>query len=394
MATYFMDQQWTFAGPATAGAVVLLALSVTALLLWVRASRQDGGYERVLVVGLSPLIVTLVEEIEARPELRWRIAGVVADLPRQGQTPIGPWLGPLNTLAATIRRTAPTRIIIAPADRRKASVEEPLLDARLSGIVVEDAMRALEQATGKLPIEQMSGRSLILSDGFRHSDLVRADTMGIVTRVLSVLAAAVGLVVLMPVLLLIALAIRIDSQGPVLFVQERAGMGQRPFGLLKFRTMRESGPHASEWVRDNAHRITRVGRWLRRFRLDELPQLVNVIRGEMNLVGPRPHPVANARLFLEQIPHYRLRAAVRPGITGWAQIKYGYANGLAEETEKMRYDLYYIKHRSLWFDLQILLMTFGVLLFDRRSHEQVRDRRTALASSWTLSRTPPGLGAR
>jgi lipopolysaccharide/colanic/teichoic acid biosynthesis glycosyltransferase len=127
-------------------------------------------------------------------------------------------------------------------------------------------------------------------------------------------------------------------------------------------------------VCDNVHRITRVGRWLRRFRLDELPQLLNVLKGEMNLVGPRPHPISNYELFLEHIPHYRWRMVVRPGITGWAQVRYGYANGLGEETEKMRYDLYYLKHRGVGLDLRILLETLSVLVLDRRNHDGAQHR--------------------
>jgi len=121
----------------------------------------------------------------------------------------------------------------------------------------------------------------------------------------------------------------------------------------------------SEWARDNDDRITRVGRWLRRFRLDELPQFVNILRGDMNLVGPRPHPVTNYELFLATVPYYALRATVRPGVTGWAQVRYGYANNLEEETEKMRYDLYYIKHRSFGLDLRILLDTAKIVLLGR-----------------------------
>ena len=126
---------------------------------------------------------------------------------------------------------------------------------------------------------------------------------------------------------------------------------------MKFRTMMPVEQPPTEWVRDNFERITRVGRWLRALRLDELPQLVNIIRGEMNLVGPRPHPVSNLRLFNDSIPYYALRGSVLPGITGWAQVRYHYANNLEEETEKMRYDLYYIKHRSIWMDFKIVLMT-------------------------------------
>jgi exopolysaccharide biosynthesis polyprenyl glycosylphosphotransferase len=374
---------------AVAALLVLAALIAHSELL-----RRAHGDERLLLVGQSPMMVALVAEIDARPELGWRIVGLVADTTGGRVPEIGPWLGPLTALADIIGATRPTRVVVAPADRRKTSVEGPLIDARLHGVTVEDTIRTLERATGKLPIEQLSTRSLLLSDGFRHSDFVATDTMLVVTRVLSFIGALGGLIGLAPVLGLIAAAIKIDSRGPVLFVQPRMGVGGQPFGLLKFRTMREAGAQHSEWVRDNEHRITRVGRVLRRFRIDELPQLVNVLRGQMNFVGPRPHPVSNYYLFLERIPHYRLRSAVRPGITGWAQIRYGYANGLEEETEKMRYDLYYIKHRSLAFDVQILFATFGVLLFDRRSHEQVRHQPTPAVVPPAWSRTQPGVTVR
>src|SRR5207244_708155 len=149
---------------------------------------------------------------------------------------------------------------------------------------------------------------------------------------------------------LVARASELDSRGPGFFVQDRVGLGGKRFRMIKFRTMHPVTGTASEWVRDNGHRITRVGRWLRKFRLDELPQLVNILRGDMNLVGPRPHPVSNLALFVvmlrnapecgERIPYYSLRSTVRPGLTGWAQVRYRYANDLEEEIEKMRYDLF------------------------------------------------------
>jgi lipopolysaccharide/colanic/teichoic acid biosynthesis glycosyltransferase len=178
-------------------------------------------------------------------------------------------------------------------------------------------------------------------------------------------------VIFAPLLAAIAILVKLDSRGPVLFVQERAGRHGRPFGLLKFRTMHPTTERPSEWVLDNVHRITRVGKYLRRFRLDELPQLVNVLRGEMNLVGPRPHPTSNHATFMAHIAYYGLRSTVRPGVTGWAQVRYGYANNLEEETEKMRYDLYYIKNRSLWLDCRILVWTVGIMLFGQGA-SQVR----------------------
>jgi len=178
---------------------------------------------------------------------------------------------------------------------------------------------------------------------------------------------AVGPVVTIAGFGILALLIKLDSSGPVFFVQERVGMAAKRFKLIKFRTMHRADAPTSEWVCDNAERITRVGKWLRKFRLDELPQFFNIIRGDMNLVGPRPHPVSNFELFIANIPYYSLRSGVRPGITGWAQVRYRYANNLDEEIEKMRYDLYYIKHLSISFDLRILFDTVKTVLFGSQS---------------------------
>ncbi|HET6465058.1 MAG TPA: sugar transferase, partial [Nitrospiria bacterium] len=247
-----------------------------------------------------------------------------------------------------------------------------LLEARLHGVVVEDGVKVYERLAGKLAIESLMPNNLIFQKDFRKSEILL-----VFRRAFSLIAAAFGLVLALPLMGVIALLIKLDSAGPVLFIQERVGLMGRNFLLLKFRTMRPVNGKTSEWVRDNGNRITRVGKWLRKFRLDELPQLVNVLLGDMDLVGPRPHPVSNFRLFVVvlrnapdcgiAIPYYSLRSAVRPGITGWAQIRYGYANDLEEEIEKIRYDLYYIKHMSLWFDLRIIFDTVKIALLGRGS---------------------------
>ncbi len=167
----------------------------------------------------------------------------------------------------------------------------------------------------------------------------------------------------------IALAIKLDSRGPMLFVDERAGRTGRPFRLYKFRTMHPLPPGqtvpAAVWDRDDSTRITRVGRMIRRLRLDELPQFWNVLKGDMDLVGPRPEILANVQTMTEHIPYYALRHSVRPGITGWAQTRFGYSVSLEQVTEKLRYDLFYIKHMSFWLDLRILVDTVKIVLFGR-----------------------------
>jgi len=267
-------------------------------------------------------------------------------------------------LADIVARVHPASIIVAVRDRRHRLPLRSLLESRVHGIPVEDVLDFYERLTGKIAIEALRPIALIMSKGFRNHGAAE-----VLARVVSVVVASIGLILMAPLLTALAIAITLDSPGPVLFIQSRAGQNGRPFGLLKFRTMHPCTEARSEWVTDNLDRITPIGRWLRRFRLDELPQLVNVLRGEMNLIGPRPHPTGNHAVFTDQIAYYGLRDSVRPGVTGWAQVRYGYANNLEEETEKMRYDLYYIKNRSLWLDTRILFETVGIMIFGQGASE-------------------------
>jgi exopolysaccharide biosynthesis polyprenyl glycosylphosphotransferase len=341
---------------------------------------------RVLILGSGPLATTLIEEIESADNRRYIVAGTVDDqAPEPGSPDSRRWIGPLDSLADIINRLHPAFVVVAMADRRDRLPLQMLLEARVRGIVVEDALDFSERLMGKLAIEAIRPSTLILAKGFRNHGA--AD---LVARVVSVIGAIVGLLICAPLLVAIGIAVKLDSHGAMFFIQQRTGRNGRPFGLIKFRTMHPCGEPTSEWVSDNVHRITRVGHYLRRFRLDELPQLVNVLRGDMNLVGPRPHPVTNQAVFIEKIAYYGLRSTVRPGVTGWAQIRYGYANNLAEETEKMRYDLYYIKNRSLWLDLRIMLETVATVLFGTGASE-VRRRRAPLRPSVTWMRTRPVL---
>ena len=338
---------------------------------------------RVLILGSGPLASTLIEEIESAQNPRYTVAGTVDDqVPEPGSSDHKRWLGPCDALAEVVNRVHPAFIIVALADRRDRLPLQTLLDARVRGIVVEDALDFSERLMGKLAIEAIRPSMLILAKGFRNHGA--AD---LTARIVSVLGAIAGLVICAPLLVAIGIAITLDSRGPMFFIQQRAGRNGRPFGLLKFRTMHPCDEPRSEWVSDNVDRITGVGHYLRRFRLDELPQLVNVVRGDMNLVGPRPHPVTNQAVFMEKIAYYGLRSTVRPGVTGWAQIRYGYANNLAEETEKMRYDLYYIKNRSLWLDVRIMLETVATVLFGQGATE-VRRRRAPLRPdvAWPATR--------
>jgi exopolysaccharide biosynthesis polyprenyl glycosylphosphotransferase len=353
---------WLSEGPVWVSLVLALAVVLpmrAAGYLFVR--RQPLG-ERVLILGAGPLAERLMEEIARQPAPAYRVLGVVDDTAILDGDPASPArrLGATDDLSALLRYWRPDRIVVTLTSRRGRLPLLPLLEACVRGIAVEDGVDVYERITGKLAIETLTPSSLIFCKDFRKS---RGQVAA--ARIVSVLGSALGLVLSAPLLALVSLAIVLDSPGPVFFFHERVGAFGARFRLIKFRTMHAATRRRSEWVRDNGDRITRVGKWLRKFRLDELPQFLNVLRGDMNLVGPRPHPLTNFELFSRKIPYYSLRSAVRPGITGWAQVRYGYANDLTEETEKMRYDLYYIKHTSVWFDIRILFETVRTVVLGR-----------------------------
>jgi exopolysaccharide biosynthesis polyprenyl glycosylphosphotransferase len=325
--------------------------------------------ERILILGLTPLAEQLIREIDARPGCRRVVVGILDDVaPAPDDVASRRFLGGLSRLARVVDELRPHRIVVALAERRSRAPMRALLDSYVSGgVAVDDAAEFYERFTGRVTLESLTPMRVISSGRFRPSRLHRA-----FARTISLSVAVVALVALSPLLALIAIAIKIDSAGPVLFKQRRVGAHGRPFTLLKFRTMHDGGARRSEWEGDNRDHVTRVGRWLRALRLDELPQFVNILRGEMNLVGPRPHPVSNLELFTlvarnlneltgAAIGCYGLRLVTRPGMTGWAQVRYRYANNLDEEIEKLRYDLYYVKNLSPWLDLRILLETIAVL---------------------------------
>lgn len=321
--------------------------------------------ENVLVLGKTELARAVSAELMKRSRYRVLDAAELGR-PTRVLTSCSALLAPVNPRQHA--GTQPHRIVVALLQRRGQVPIEALLDAKRKGVVIEEALHAYERLTGKLALDRVYPSHLIYS-----SELSRSPIQCALQRIMSAVLSAIGLVGCAPFLAVIALLVKLDSAGPVLFVQQRIGKDGRQFPLLKFRTMHPDAhpdaERASEWVKDNGDRITRVGRWLRKFRLDEVPQLFNVLLGHMNLVGPRPHPASNYNLFMHRIPFYAFRSMVLPGITGWAQVRYGYANNLEEEAEKMCYDLYYIKYFSLWLDLRILLKTIKVVILGQESRQ-------------------------
>jgi exopolysaccharide biosynthesis polyprenyl glycosylphosphotransferase len=333
--------------------------------------------ERVLILGMSPLAWKIVEEIEATPHVGYTIVGIVEDRGASVSFALPsaryPLLGPLERLGGIISELRPDLIIVALTERRGRLPVRDLLNARMAGILVEDGIEVHERLTEKLAIESLTPSFLFFSRDFTKSRLQMA-----LRRAVSLLFALGGLVLTAPLMALIAFVIKMDSQGPVFFIQSRAGLRGRTFRLVKFRTMHPAPPGEeleAVWERDVSSRVTRVGKWLRKLRLDELPQFINILRGDMDLVGPRPEIANNVKTMVEQIPYYSLRTVVRPGITGWAQVRHGYSVSQEDVTEKMRYDLYYVKHMSPWFDLRILIDTVKIVLLGRDGEKKNRAKK-------------------
>ena len=347
------------------GLLVAAGLLVPLRAIGYLVMRRRAFADRVLVLGAGLLAQRVIHEIEARPNFRYAVVGVVDDGSgaEPGDLPY-PVLGPLERLDKLLDDIKPDRLIVALTERRGRMPLAQLLECGGRGILVEDGLRTYEYFTGKLPIESLTPSFLIFSGAFRKSRLQLA-----LRRATSLVAATLGLLLTAPLVAVIALAIALDSRGPIFFIDRRAGRGGRPFNLIKFRTMHPLPPGqsvpAAVWDRDDTSRITRVGWVIRRLRLDELPQFWNILTGDMDLVGPRPEILANVQAMSEQIPYYGLRHSVRPGLTGWAQTRFGYSVSLEQVTEKIRYDLFYIKHMSFWLDLRILVDTVKIVLFGR-----------------------------
>jgi sugar transferase (PEP-CTERM system associated) len=270
-------------------------------------------------------------------------------------------LGDYNDIPALCKKGHVDRIIVALDERRGKFPVEQLLLCRLKGIRVDDGMAFTEELAGKLSVENLRPSSLIFSDGFKRSIIFKR-----IKRGFDVVLSIVGLAVTLPLNVLLSAAIKVDSSGPVLYKQERVGKDGKIFRLLKFRSMRQDAePDGPVWADVSDDRATRVGKVIRKLRLDEIPQMVNVLRGEMSFVGPRPERPFFVEQLRKELPYYFQRHTVKPGITGWAQIKCPYGASKEDALEKLKYEYYYIKHMSLIFDLTIIMETIKTVLLSR-----------------------------
>jgi sugar transferase (PEP-CTERM system associated) len=325
--------------------------------------KSDHFAERVLIVGSDKKAIDIAKETLHRKHLGYRVVGFLDDDPAlQGVSILNPRvIGTTRQACQLARQHGVTRVVVASLDYRGKLSMDSLLQCKTSGIRVQEGAGYFEELTGKVMIEGLRKSWLIFSDGFVVS---RGVLFG--KRLLDLTAASIGLVLAAPIMLLVALAVRLDSPGPILFRQERLGRGNQPFTLWKFRSMRtDAEKNGAVWAVQADPRVTRVGRFIRKTRLDELPQLWNVLVGDMSLVGPRPEREMFVRQLMEVCPWYEQRLVVRPGLTGWAQIKAPYASSFEESIEKLQFDLYYIKNLSLFLDVSILLSTARTVLMGR-----------------------------
>jgi sugar transferase (PEP-CTERM system associated) len=357
--------------------IFVVGLLFTSMLLffWRRLFSKINSIsefaERALILGEGPLAELLETEFASRPELGLRVVGRFlpsTDGNHQGgnkaaQIPDGSLTTEIaGDLSSTIKHLRATRIVVAMGDRRGKLPVDALLSLKCRGLQVQDGVEVYEAITGKVPIESIRLGWLLFSPGCHASRFHLA-----YKRSASVVVSILGLMLTLPLLPLIILAIKLTSAGPALYRQKRVGRDGRLFNCYKFRTMRADAEADSgaTWALDNDPRITRIGKFLRLSRLDEIPQLWNVLRGDMSLVGPRPERPEFVNMLNAEIPYYHLRHTVRPGITGWAQVQYKYGSSIEDAKEKLRYDLFYIKNMSAGLDLLVFLQTIKIILLGR-----------------------------
>jgi exopolysaccharide biosynthesis polyprenyl glycosylphosphotransferase len=313
--------------------------------------------ERAIIFGDGPLAEPLIDEIARRSELGMRVVGYVGE---------GVQAASIRTvhrseLEEFVKQHDVRRIIITMSDRRGKLPVGELLKLKASGVQIQDGPEYYESVTGKIPLESLRLSWLLFSPGFHMRTGLR-----VYKRVFSFLLGGLAVVLIAPLMILVVIAIRLDSKGPALFKQKRVGENGQLFTVYKFRSMYDgSDKEHLKPAEFGDSRITRVGRWLRRTRLDELPQLFNIVKGDMAFVGPRPFVPEQEEECAAKIPFYRERWLVKPGATGWAQINRGYNATLEDNQEKLAYDLFYIKNVSVGLDLFILFSTVKILLLGR-----------------------------
>jgi sugar transferase (PEP-CTERM system associated) len=351
------------------GVFILAAIiAITLLFSWRIAfewtTRQVGPRERLLLVGTGEGAVRLAKELFDRRDLGVEIVGFIDPDPEKlGTHVLNPGvIGTIEDIPAIVRARAVDQVVVSLADARGKLPMDKLLEMKLEGVQFEHLASVYEKYTGKIAVDNLRPSWLIFSDGFRKSHLQTLSK-----RLVDIVGAAIGLVLSLPIMAVVAVAVKASSRGPVLYHQQRVGHHGRVFHVHKFRSMRTDAETATGaiWAAPNDDRVTPIGRFLRRARLDELPQLWNVLCGHMSIVGPRPERPEFVSQLTQDIPFYGQRHTVRPGLTGWAQVRYTYGASIEDAMEKLQYDLFYIKNMSLALDFFVIVKTVKTVLMQR-----------------------------
>ncbi|MGO9305769.1 MAG: exopolysaccharide biosynthesis polyprenyl glycosylphosphotransferase [Candidatus Korobacteraceae bacterium] len=333
----------------------------------VGAAAQGVGAEQVIQGAIAMNAAAIAPTRMSGQELAASVATQVMAVAtgnhgdRKGVSFTPKIVGLVEQVEAVAKNERVDRVVLSLSERRGRMPVQALLRMKFAGIKIEDAHNCYERITGQILLDHLFPSWLILSDGFQKRSGVLA-----CKRITDIVVSAAALVLCLPIMALVGFAVWAEDGLPVLFRQTRLGLHNKPFEIFKFRSMRRTRPgDQPAWTSESDARITRVGKFIRKFRLDELPQFINVLRGEMSLIGPRPEQPSFCRMLETKIPYYGQRHSLRPGITGWAQVKFHYGASVEETETKLEHDLFYIKHMSLLLDLAIVVETFKVLLSGR-----------------------------
>jgi sugar transferase (PEP-CTERM system associated) len=328
--------------------------------------KQTAIRAKVLVVGSSGIGKILAEELYLKRKLGMEVIGFIGGEvgsitlsygnPKKVEIPV---FAP-SALTGLLANKRVDRILLAGGGDCPSMCYRDLVNVRAMGVPIEDCHSFYERLSSKISVVDLPPEWIALSRGFRRDRFILG-----VKRTIDVIVSFIGLLIAAPIALITAVAIRLESVGPIFYRQERVGQDERRFTLIKFRSMAENAEEnvGPVWATENDPRVTRVGAIIRKLRIDEIPQMLNVLKGEMSFVGPRPERPFFVETLTQKIPYYDLRHTIKPGITGWAQISYGYGDSERDAVEKLQYDLYYIKHMSPVFDLQIIFESLKVILF-------------------------------
>jgi sugar transferase (PEP-CTERM system associated) len=321
---------------------------------------QSRASNRVLIFGTGPAAQMVGNTLRSADPLAKIVGYFPCPNEKQGVVPYNERLGGQRSLTETARQLGVDEIVVALTERRSGSMPmRDLLDCKLAGIRVFDITTYFERMLGQIRIDYVNAGWLIFGDGFNQGWYRTA-----VKRAFDIGCSLILILVSLPAMIVTAIAIKLESRGPVFYRQERVGQNSRVFKVTKFRSMRTDAEKDGKpvWATAQDSRVTRIGNIIRKTRIDELPQLFNVLKGEMSLVGPRPERPYFVEQLTQEIPYYAVRHSIKPGVTGWAQVKYQYGSTVEDSAEKLQYDLYYVKNHSLFLDIVVLFETVGVVL--------------------------------